>query len=158
MDKTIPVGSYFPLCGMNLAFRPLAVPALYCLLMGKDYAFDRFGDIWSGIILKKIADHLGYCINSGRPAIRHLRASSVWDNLKKEAPGLEVNEEFWAVVDRIPLRGGSFRECYQEIAAGLTLQGSYWEKLRQAMLVWADLFVERDATAALSPRTVEARE
>lgn len=139
-DRTIPVGSYFPMCGMNVAIRPEAIPAFYFLLMGRGYDFDRFGDIWSGVILKKISDHLGYCINSGSPAIKHLRASSVWANLKKEAPGLEVNEVFWSKVDAVRLRGTSFAECYREIAAGLDFPGEYWENLRRAMNAWTELF------------------
>jgi hypothetical protein len=141
-DRTIPVGSYFPMCGMNVAIRPQAIPAFYFLLMGRGYDYDRFGDIWSGVILKKIADHLGYCINSGSPAIKHLRASSVWANLKKEAPGLEVNETLWAAVDRIRLSGATFRACYREIASGLDLPGGYWENLRKAMSTWTELFTD----------------
>ena len=88
----------------------------------KTYGFDRFGDIWAGVILKKIADHLGYSINSGSPAIKHLRASNVWANLRKEAPGLGINETFWAAVDAVPLRGSTFRECYREIANGIEIE------------------------------------
>jgi hypothetical protein len=141
-DRTIPVGSYFPMCGMNVAIRPQGIAAFYFLLMGRGYDYDRFGDIWAGIIIKRIADHLGHCINSGRPAIKHLRASSVWANLKKEAPGLEVNETLWAAVDQIRLSGTTFRECYREIANGLNIAGPYWENLRKAMLTWTDLFTD----------------
>jgi hypothetical protein len=75
-NRSIPVGCYFPMCGMNLAFRPDVVPALYFLLMGRDYEYHRFGDIWAGIIIKKIADHLGYSINSGEPAVKHRGAGA----------------------------------------------------------------------------------
>jgi hypothetical protein len=140
-DRTIPLGSYFPMCGMNVAIRPEAIPAFYFLLMGLEtYGFDRFGDIWAGVLLKKIADHLGYSVNSGSPAIKHLRASNVWANLRKEAPGLGINETFWSSVDAIPLRGNDFRSCYRELAKGLALTGAYWDTLRTAMLTWTDLF------------------
>jgi reversibly glycosylated polypeptide / UDP-arabinopyranose mutase len=141
-DKTIPVGSYFPMCGMNVAIRPEAISAFYFLLMGRGYDFDRFGDIWAGVIIKKIADHLGYCVNSGRPAIKHLRASNVWANLRKEAPGLEINETLWSTVDSVKLTGTTFRQCYREIANGLTIPGAYWDNLRKAMLTWTDLFTD----------------
>ncbi len=141
-DRTIPVGSYFPMCGMNVAIRPEAIAAFYFLLMGRGYEFDRFGDIWAGVILKRIADHLGHCIHSGSPAIKHLRASSVWANLKKEAPGLEVNESLWADVDRIRLKGTTFRECYREVAEGLSLPGDYFTNLKRAMITWTNLFTE----------------
>jgi reversibly glycosylated polypeptide/UDP-arabinopyranose mutase len=143
INQTIPVGKYFPMCGSNLAFRPQVVPALYFLLMGPSYPYDRFGDIWCGIVIKKICDHLGYAIKSGSPCVVHRRASNIWDNLRKEAPGMQMNEELWIAVDRIVLHGSSFGECYAEVARQLDLSGEYWTKVKEAMLVWASLF---DAT------------
>ena len=139
-NQTIPVGAYFPMCGMNVAFRPEVVPAFYFLLMGRDYEYDRFGDIWAGILVKKICDHLGYAVHSGEPAVSHQRASNVWANLRKEAPGLEVNESFWQAVDRVVLTKTTFGSCYAELANGLDIEGDYWDKLRRAMGMWAGLF------------------
>jgi hypothetical protein len=138
-DRTIPVGKYFPMCGMNLAFRPDAICVMYFLLMGSGYEFDRFGDIWAGIILKKIADFLGYAVHSGRPHIRHLRASNVWKNLQKEAAALEANETFWSRVDGVRLTGSTLRECYLEVARQLPSIGAYWERVSRAMEVWTDV-------------------
>lgn len=140
-NQVIPKGMYFPMCGMNLAFRREVVPMMYFLLMGKDYPYDRFGDIWCGVIAKKICDHLGYMVHSGYPLVEHKRASSVWVNLKKEAPGLEVNEWFWQEVDKIQLTAPSVWGSYMQIARGLNIKGEYWEKLQQAMEVWLSLFV-----------------
>lgn len=139
-DQTIPVGMYFPMCGMNIAFKPEATPGLYFLLMGRHYQFDRFGDIWAGILVKRICDHLGYCIKSGQPAINHQRVSDVWANLRKEAAALEINEYFWQAVDRVVLTGTTFKDCYKELAEKMELDGEYWEKLRKAMVIWANLF------------------
>jgi len=152
VDQVIPVGRYFPMCGMNLAFRPDVIPALYFLLMGQGYHYDRFGDIWSGIILKKICDHLGYAIRSGEPVVTHQRASNVWANLRKEASGLEVNEDFWQGIDRLCLSGTSFRECYQQLARSLPLKGRYWSTLREAMLIWSDLFASSDSQSDITLR------
>lgn len=116
---------------MNLAFKPEIIPAPYFLLMGHGYEFDRFGDIWSGIILKKICDHLGYAITSGEPVVHHRRASNVWANLRKEDPGLEVNEEFWRVIDKVCLSGKTFVECYQEIARSLPLEANTGQNCRK---------------------------
>jgi hypothetical protein len=51
-------GTYFAICSMNLSFVSKIIPAFYQLYM-KHMGVDRFDDIWSGIFLKKIADHLG---------------------------------------------------------------------------------------------------
>jgi len=139
-NKTIPKGKYFPMCGMNIAFKRELTPAMYFLLMGKNYEFDRFGDIWCGVISKKICDRLNFAVNSGEPAILHKRASNVWANLKKETPGMPINEDFWSVIDSIDLQGKNVKECYNEIIEGITFEGEYWVKLKEAMKIWLELF------------------
>jgi reversibly glycosylated polypeptide/UDP-arabinopyranose mutase len=140
--KVIPRGTYFPMSGMNLAFSPLVAPALYFLIMGRDWPFDRFDDIWAGVLVKKICDHLGFAMCSGEPTVEHRRASNVFTNLKKEAAGIEANEYFWQAVDSVQLESESVRDCYKELARKLPLEGEYWDKLREAMTIWADLFAE----------------
>ena len=145
INQIIPKNMYYPMCGMNLAWKPTATPALYFLLMGQNkngklWGFDRFGDIWAGIIFKKIADHLGHAVASGHPIIWHTKASNVFTNLKKEAPGIEVNETFWEAIDAVKLQGQNFQECYLEIASKLSLEGVYWDTLKKAMCIWVNLF------------------
>ncbi|HVE92184.1 MAG TPA: hypothetical protein VNE62_07790 [Actinomycetota bacterium] len=140
VEQVVPRGSYFPMCGMNLAFSGAATPIMYFLLMGQSWPFDRFGDIWCGVIAKRICDHLGWAVRSGRPFVHHARASNVWSNLRKESPGYEVNESFWLAVDEIQLTGTTAQGCYKEIAQQLPLKGDYWEALRRAMVTWSNLF------------------
>lgn len=140
--KIIPRGTYYPMSGMNLAFTPAIAPAMYFLLMGRGWPFDRFDDIWAGVLAKKIGDHLGLAMCSGEPAVEHRRASNVYKNLQKEAAGIEANEYFWKAVDSVRLECDTVRDCYREIAQKLPLDGEYWEKLRNAMILWADLFEE----------------
>ncbi len=141
INQVIPVGGYFPMCGMNLAWRSEVTPVMYFLLMGQlEWPFDRFGDIWCGVFAKKICDHLGVSITSGDPLIEHQRASNVWQNLGKEVAGYEVNETLWRNVDAIRLTKGSYKECYVELAAKLPMVGDYWDRLRQAMALWTELF------------------
>ena len=46
---TIPKGTLFPLCGMNLAFnRELIGPAMYFGLMGDGQPIGRYDDMWAG--------------------------------------------------------------------------------------------------------------
>jgi len=145
INQIIPKNIYYPMCGMNLAWKTSATPALYFLLMGqsekgKFWGFDRFGDIWAGIIFKKIVDHLGYKVASGYPIIWHAKASNVFANLKKEATGIEINENFWKEIDSIELKGQSFQDCYSEIASKLAIEGDYWNTLKKAMQAWSNLF------------------
>ena len=81
---------YFPLCGMNLAFRPREwLP--WCRFID----VLRFDDIWMGWLWQREAYRRGYCFNLAGPLIRHSRQSNVWDNLRDEIAYLEENETLW---------------------------------------------------------------
>jgi len=135
-----PKGYFAPVCGMNLAFKPEIIPAFYFLLMGQKYEYDRFGDIWAGIFLKKICDHLGFIISGGEPYVRHERASDPYVNLEKEKPGLEINERLWEDIKKMQLEGKNFKECYLSLARQLPEYSLYWKNLKEAMHIWANLF------------------
>ncbi len=151
IEQVIPRYSYFPMCGMNVAWKPEATPALYFLLMGKQkdgtpWSMERFGDIWAGIFMKKISDHLGHSISSGDPIIWHDRASDPHVNFLKEKNGMKENELLWKAVDRVVLTGSDFRECYIELAEGLDMNGPYWKHLKKAMKIWAEMFASKGMT------------
>lgn len=86
-------GRYFPLCGMNLAFRPDRWWPWWQFIN-----VDRFDDIWQGWLWQKRAYHEGYCFNLGGPLVRHSRQSNVWANLRAEAEHLEANEHLWETI------------------------------------------------------------
>ena len=140
VEKVLPLGMYFPMCGMNVAWRPEFTVAMYFLLMGGAWPFDRFGDIWCGLLLKKLCDHLGYGITSGRPFVDHRRASGQWENLRKEQTGYEINETLWQSIDAIRLSSDTPIGVYRELSQKLNLPGQYWSTLRAAMEIWSDLF------------------
>ncbi len=60
MVMTIPKGTLFPMCGMNLAFdRSLIGPAMYFGLMGDGQPIGRYDDMWAGWCCKEtISLHL----------------------------------------------------------------------------------------------------
>ena len=91
-------GRYFPLCGMNLAFRPNQWWP-WC----KFIDVPRFDDIWMGWLWQKHAYHEGYCFNLNGPTITHARQSNVWRNLQDEAVHLEANETLWREIARAPM-------------------------------------------------------
>ncbi|MFT4891587.1 MAG: hypothetical protein ACI9YT_002521 [Halobacteriales archaeon] len=94
-------GQYLTISSMNLAFRREAIPAFYQLPMDDNpWDVGRFDDIWSGVFLKRAADLLGKHVHNGRPLCRHDKAPrSTFDDLTNEAPGLELNERLWRIVD-----------------------------------------------------------
>jgi len=91
----IPKGCLYPMCGMNLAFKRDMLPYMYFAPMGYRVGLDRFADIWCGVISKNICDINGWGVVTGYAEVLHDRASNVWNNLQKEAKGLEMNEGFW---------------------------------------------------------------
>lgn len=163
-NRIVPSGSYHPFCGMNVMWRREAMVLSYHLLMGRAYdkniemgkyegdldrlPFDRFGDIWCGIIQKKVCDHLRWPVSTGVPYIHHDRASNPFANLRKEANGIEVNEWFWQRIDEINLPlGASAADCYTQIGLHIRAFGGehekYWRDLGDAMVRWAELFKEK---------------
>lgn len=141
IEQVIPVGAYFPMCGMNLAFCREVAPLMYFGLQGPDYPYDRFGDIWCGILAKKILDRFQLAVSSGGPYVYHERASNVWENLRKEQPGYQFNETFWQKIDEIVLEEKRPFACYLEIATRLcSLDNVYFQRLATAMVEWARLF------------------
>jgi len=91
----IPVGTYYPMCGMNIAFKRKMLPYMYYAPMGYKVGMDRFADIWLGIVSKRVIDENEWAVVTGYSKVLHERASNVWKNLQKEARGLELNEGFW---------------------------------------------------------------
>ena len=91
----IPKGVYYPMCGMNIAFKRKLLPYMYFAPMGHRVGLDRFGDIWLGVSVKDVIDEKGWAVYTGGAVCVHSRASNVFKNLQKEARGLELNETFW---------------------------------------------------------------
>lgn len=150
--EVVPPGMWFTLCAMNVCYRRDAIPAAYNLLMGNELAgFDRFDDIWSGLFLKRISDHLGLYVTSGIPFVRHTKASDLFANLRKEALGIQLHEQFWRHVAAAPLpEARDVASCYIPLARWVSrfpldhpdspCPKEYFEKLGEAMTDWAALF------------------
>ena len=84
------VDRYFPLCGMNLAFRP-ADWAPWCSFID----VPRFDDIWMGWLWQREAYRRRACFNTAGPIVRHSRQSNVWANLRDEVTHLQSNDTLW---------------------------------------------------------------
>ena len=150
--EVIPPGMWFTLSAMNVCYHRSAIPAAYNLLMGVEtFGFDRFDDIWSGLLLKRIADHLGLYVTNGLPFVRHAKASDPLQNLNKEALGIQIHEGFWRHVAAAPLSGSTtIADCYRCLAEwvkrfpreypSIPAPHGYFELLSEAMVCWLDIF------------------
>lgn len=147
-NMAMPRYSFFPMCGMNLAWRAELTPALYFGLFGPTYGFDQFDDIWAGVLVKKIVDHLRFGVRSGFPSVEHRKQSDAQTNIRKQTPGMAMNETFWRVVQQIELTKDTIIDCYQELITKLPdvveneLEG-WTKKFKEAALIWIDLFIKK---------------
>lgn len=137
-SRIIPFGHYFPMSSMAVAIHRDLFPASYFLWMGKDLPLNKFGDIWCGVILKRICDHFGWLVTSGAPVVYHERASNVWENLRQECKCIEENEHWWRWVDAVDLRlCATVAQCYRQIATQMEMpKEPRFEELREKMLEW----------------------
>lgn len=91
----VPKGIYFPVCGMNLAFKRKALPMMLWCPSKWLRGAQRFDDIWMGV---KLVDDLaadGGAIVTGYARCVHTRLSNTFKNLEQEATGIRVNETLW---------------------------------------------------------------
>ena len=90
------------LSSMNVAFLSELVPAYYQLPMGFPICnsrLDRFGDIWSGYILKRLADRLGDLITVGQPLVQHLKRGDTVRESRAEHYGHLLESYFHELID-----------------------------------------------------------
>ncbi len=147
----VPPGMAFPLCAMNVCYHRRVIPGAYNLLMGLDtVGIDRFDDIWSGLLLKRILDYKGWYATTGEPIVRHLKRSNRFRNLRREALGIEIHEQFWDYILDAPLASeltvnDAFKALAEHIRAfpngrDLPAPHHYFQTLADAMVTWAALF------------------
>lgn len=142
---TIPKGTLFPMCGMNLAFDRAAIgPAMYFGLMGEGQPWGRYDDMWAGWCVKVIADHLALGVKTGLPYIWHSKASNPFVNLRKEYKGIFWQEDiipFFQAL-RLPAEITCVEEAMLWIAGrvktDLVRLDPYFEKLADGMVTWIE--------------------
>jgi hypothetical protein len=155
--EVVPPGMAFPLCAMNVCYHRSIVPATYNLLMGLDtVGFDRFDDIWSGVLLKRILDYMGWYVTSGQPFVRHVKQSNCFSNLRKEALGIQIHEHLWDYILDAPLEPGlTVRGAFKALAErvhdfpencpAVPSTNGYFPRLASAMVAWSGLFEDAPA-------------
>ena len=142
-SKIIPRWNFYPMCGMNLAWKTEYTPLLYFGLFGPNWGFDQYDDIWAGVFSKKIIDHLGKAVISGSPSVEHRKQSNPFINLEKQAPALEVNETLWLKVQEVKLESKTIISSYRELINKVQFtefRNGYFNKLVEATNKWLDLY------------------
>lgn len=129
-------------CIMNCAFRTEYAPIMWQLPM-LDGKYNRFGDIWSGLLQKKTLDWIGeVMLINGMASVRHDRASNAFANLEREAPGAQINEFLWGYLGQLQFTPPTIAETYREVTDRLTgvFPDDYFHHFFRARDAWLDLF------------------
>jgi hypothetical protein len=95
---SVPRGAAVTGCAMNMAWKTRYAPLMWQLPL-HDGRYNRFGDIWAGLLTKRVCDSLGLTVVvNGHASVHHNRASDPHANLVKEQPGLPLNEGLWGAL------------------------------------------------------------
>lgn len=136
----VPSKVYAPICSMNLAFKPEIIPAFYQL-----YDNNRYNDMFSGVFLKRIADHLRANVSIGGPLVSHNKyPRDVYRDAAIELPSIKLNEVLAQRVEKIELYATTWLESYRELAFDLyrKFQGTEFDAvvydMTRRMLIWCD--------------------
>ena len=121
---TVPQRVMMPVSGINLGFNrevvgPAVIPGLRLAGEGKR-RWETMEDIWSGMCVKVVCDHLALGVKSGLPYVQraHGGGNNAMESLKKEWEGVKLMEEvvpFFQSV-RLPRTATTAEACVVEMA------------------------------------------
>ncbi|XP_050224727.1 probable UDP-arabinopyranose mutase 5 [Mercurialis annua] len=147
---TVPTGALMPISGINIAFDretvgPCLLPALKLAGEGK-FRWETMEDIWSGMCVKVVCDHLGLGVKTGMPYVWREDRGNAIESLKKEWEGVKLMEEvvpFFQSV-RLPQTAVTAVDCVAELATSVKQKlgpiDSVFNRAGDAMLEWVKLW------------------
>ncbi|KAG5095754.1 hypothetical protein JHK84_051342 [Glycine max] len=119
---TVPSRAMVPVSGINIAFNrevvgPALVPALRLAGEGK-LRWETMEDIWCGMCVKVICDHLGLGVKSGLPYVWRTERGDAIQSLKKEWEGVKLMEDVVPFFQslRLPQSATTAEDCVVEMA------------------------------------------
>lgn len=147
INLVVPKNTPVTCCIMNCAFRTELTPIMWQLPMYKG-RYNRVGDIWSGLFIKKTLDNINVAMTiSGKASVIHERASNPYASLEKEAPGVLLNDYLWE-----NLGGKNYREITDSAIDFFAKHDvHYADKFKKARDEWLDLFAPTETTKPTKP-------
>lgn len=141
-------------CAGSMQFYSSLVPAVYQWPMNipimQDWVLDRYGDIWSGFVLKILMDIRGDKMSVGGPLVHHSREAPYLNNVAAEHLGHLVNDEFLDFVQECGSRVKSsnyldmMKQMHEELHRSSEKTSpvlrSFFSKLLPALGAWLALF------------------
>ena len=147
---TVPAGALMPVSGINMAFNrelvgPALLPALRLAGEGK-LRWETAEDIWSGMCVKVICDHLGLGVKSGLPYVWRKERGNAIESLKKEWEGVKLMEEVVPFFQSVRLQPSATtaEDCMVEMAKTVKEQlgqtDPMFARAAEAMVEWVKLW------------------
>ncbi|PSR98850.1 UDP-arabinopyranose mutase [Actinidia chinensis var. chinensis] len=122
---TVPARTMMPVSGINIGFdRELVGPALFPAMRlaaeGK-LRWETVEDIWCGMCVKVVCDHMGIGVKSGLPYVWREERGDAVESLKKEWEGVKLMEEVVPFFHSLRLSKAavSAEECVVEMAVAV---------------------------------------
>lgn len=142
-------GTYAPINTQNTAFHRSLLPSYYYVLMrsgGRSlFQLDRYGDIWSGMFVKKCMDTMGDRAAIGEPLVYHRRnPHDLLRDLRQEVLGMVYTDELARVLPEWDVAGKDYFEVYAALAQRLEkfsenlpyMVRKHFERISSAMRAW----------------------
>lgn len=118
--------TWCPLNSQNTAFARRVLPAFFFWpqkFMYKGSMVDRYGDIWMGLAVERVAQHMGEAVSYGMPLVAHVRNKHNYaSDLRAEAGGVEMNNHVarWLTETAIPQSCNTYDAAYMALMAEVT--------------------------------------
>ncbi|KAE8706500.1 putative UDP-arabinopyranose mutase 2 [Hibiscus syriacus] len=147
---TVPARTLMPISGINIAFNrdvvgPALLPCLRLAAEGK-FRWETMEDIWSGMCVKVICDHLRLGVKTGLPYVWRNDRGDAIASLRKEWEGVKMMEEVVPFFQslRLPQEATTAEDCVVEVANAvkekLGSKDPVFARTAKAMLDWVKLW------------------
>ncbi|KAL2642386.1 hypothetical protein R1flu_009973 [Riccia fluitans] len=150
---TIPKGSLFSMSGTNLAFnKDLVGPAMYFGVVRDGQPAGLYDELWVGLCVKVICDHLGLGVKTGLPYVWHSKASNSLADVEKGSKSVSWEKEVIPFFQEVvfPKEASTVQQCYLELSKQvkekLSATDPYFAKLSDSMVKWIGAWGELNAS------------
>ncbi|CAK9175451.1 unnamed protein product [Ilex paraguariensis] len=147
---TVPAKVMMPVSGINIGFDremvgPALLPALRLAREG-NLRWETVEDIWCGMCLKVVCDHLRLGVKSGLPYVWRKERGDAIESLQKEWEGVKLMEEVVPFFQSVRLSRAAVtaEDCVVEIAEAVKQRlgplDPVFARAAQAMVDWVKLW------------------
>lgn len=136
LQRPLTFAPYFPLSGMNVAFRREAIPFMMFLpnFVYNGFELRRHDDIWGGYIFQKFAHFKGKVMSYGEPYVFHQTVVDPEEDAQEEFGMMHLEPNFYAAVDI------AFEKGFDYLHNSPIIKGTILETLIPAFELWHDMF------------------